>query len=201
MEKWKFTKTTDGGTIYLAQRRINWSPVYYCSQSSQSHEMSNVKCHEMSNVKIQEMAWNVKSHEMSNVKKYQMSQNITFQEMSNVMKWKMSGNAECCEILIVKCHEVLNVMKCRSSWNVKGCQMANVILWQMSSNVNFFGIFFKLIPFVGIFPKWSNDGHQVVTKLSESQNYDQYLTPKYLGQRYTKPQTFWLSRYHIIKIP
>ena len=96
---------------------------------------------------------------------------------------------------------VSNIMNCQRSSNVKGRQMANVILWQMSSNVNFFGIFFKLIPFVGILPKWSNDGHQVVTKLSESQNYDQYLTPKYLGQRYTKPQTFWLSRYHIVKIP
>ena len=79
--------------------------------------------------------------------------------------------------------------------------MANVILWQMSSNVNFFGIFFKLIPFVGIFPKWSNDGHQVVTKLSESQNYDQSLRPKYLGQRYTIPQTFQPFRFHIFKIP
>ena len=27
--KWKLTKTNDRETFYLAQRRINWSPVYY----------------------------------------------------------------------------------------------------------------------------------------------------------------------------
>ena len=35
MEKWKLTKTMDGGTIYLAQRGINWSAVYYQKLSQQ----------------------------------------------------------------------------------------------------------------------------------------------------------------------
>ena len=35
MEKWKLTETTDGGTIYLAQRGINWYPVYYQKLSQQ----------------------------------------------------------------------------------------------------------------------------------------------------------------------
>ena len=48
---------------------------------------------------------------------------------------------------------------------------------------------------------WSHDGHQVVTWWSESQNYDQCLRPKYLGQRYTIPKTFQPFGYHTIKIP
>ena len=49
--------------------------------------------------------------------------------------------------------------------------------------------------------RWSHDGHQVVTWWSESQNYDQCLRPKYLGLRYTIPQTFQPFGYHIFKIP
>ena len=49
--------------------------------------------------------------------------------------------------------------------------------------------------------RWSQIGQMVVTKWSESQNYDQCLRPKYLGQRYTIPQTFQPFGYHIFKIP